>query len=61
MQVTPSFFDAPGAALAQLPGAEAGQALDLSVTIAFCNCCSYKVSSLMVLGMLDRWTSQRRD
>ncbi len=53
MQVSPSFFDAPGAALAHLPGSEATQPLDLCLTIAFCNCCSFKVSPCC-LGVLPQ-------
>ena len=43
LQVGPSFFDAPGAELAQLPGWGIQDLEDFAVTIVFCNCCYYKV------------------
>lgn len=43
LQVGPSFFDAPGAELAQLPGRGTQDLEDFAVTVVFCNCCYYKV------------------
>ena len=43
VQVGPSFFDAPGAELAQLPGRGMQDLDDFNVTIVFCSCCYYKV------------------
>ncbi len=43
IQVSPGFFEAPGAAMAQFPGSKAQRDLHTSVTIVFCSCCSYKV------------------
>ncbi|KAK9835452.1 hypothetical protein WJX74_000339 [Apatococcus lobatus] len=42
LQVAPSFFDAPAAAIVQLPGRLFPDGPAPSVTIAFCNCCSFK-------------------
>ncbi|KAK9851364.1 hypothetical protein WJX84_006381 [Apatococcus fuscideae] len=42
LKVGPSFFDAPGAELAHLPGGGTQDLEDFSVTIVFCSCCYYK-------------------
>ena len=43
MQVGPSFFDAPGAAVAELPGRNSADYHDVDVTVVFCSGCQLKV------------------
>ncbi|KAK9842884.1 hypothetical protein WJX74_003872 [Apatococcus lobatus] len=54
LQVSPSFFDAPGAAMVQLPGRKISEVQPLSLTIAFCNCCSYKEVAAADLKLAQR-------
>lgn len=46
MQVGPSFFDAPGAAVAEMPGRNPADYHDVDVTIVFCSGCNIKVRQL---------------
>lgn len=43
MQVGPSFFDAPGADVAELPGRSLANYHDVNVTVVFCSGCHMKV------------------
>lgn len=49
LQVSPGFFDAPSAAMVQLPGRLANESQPPPLTIAFCNCCTFKVISLLTV------------
>ena len=46
MQVGPSFFDAPGAAVAEMPGRNSADYHDVDITIVFCSGCQIKVRQL---------------
>ncbi len=55
MQIAPSFFNAPGASMADIPGRDPAALHDVDVTVVFCSSCQMKVCSEMMTFASFSW------